>query len=144
MIQIEDVRGDLLEIVSSLYELKHRVAALAQRLPLPPDVEQMWEAQIPSSALANLYSALEAVRSDCLEQGIATLLRAARQSDASLRSEFLSQRKNSRKSVNEIFQKFSLDPLSGREIRQRGGVSFPCTQPPGNAAGRKEPPPCSD
>jgi DNA repair protein RadC len=89
MTEMRDVRGRIFEIMSSLYQVDEQVSALAESLALPADAAEMWESQIPTSTPAHLYATLEAVRSDCLEDAMRTLLHAAGQSDISLRREFL-------------------------------------------------------
>jgi hypothetical protein len=89
MTEIRDLRGRLFEIMSGLYQIDEQVSVLAESLSLPADASEMWESQIPTNAVAHLYATLEAVRSDCLEDAMRTLLHAARQSDVSLRREFV-------------------------------------------------------
>jgi len=89
MTEIRDLRGRLFEIMSGLYQIDEQVSVLAETLSLPADASEMWESQIPTNAVAHLYATLEAVRSDCLEDAMTTLLHAARQSDVSLRREFV-------------------------------------------------------
>lgn len=89
MTEIRDLRGRLFEILSGLYQIDEQVSVLAESLSLPADASEMWESQIPTNAVAHLYATLEAVRSDCLEDAVTTLLYAARQSDVSLRREFV-------------------------------------------------------
>lgn len=114
------IRGRVREAVTSLHRLDDELAELAEGLALPLDAT--WESRLPTSFLTNLYAALDAVRSDCIQDAIDTLLHAARQSDVSLRQQFL------RASCAES------------EI---GGISFP-QKKNGNDAERKETPPCSD
>lgn len=88
------IRGRIREAVSSLRLLDDELGELAESLPLPLDVTEMWESQLPMSFLANLYSAVDAVRSDCIQDAIDTLQRAVRQSDVSLRQQFLRVRRS--------------------------------------------------
>jgi hypothetical protein len=88
---IREIRERIREAVSHLYGLDDQLAELAERLILPPDAEEMWESRIPTSFPTNLYAALEAVRSECLQDAAATLLKAVRQTDASLRREWLAR-----------------------------------------------------
>ncbi len=113
------IRGRIREAVSSLQRLDDELAELAEGLSLPLDADEMWEARLPESFPTHLYAAIDAVRTDCLQDAIDTLLRAVRQSDISLRQRFL------RASCLEM-----------------GGISFPKQH--GNDAERKETPPCSD
>ena len=91
MIEMRKIRERIREAVSHLHGLDDQLAELAERLRLPPDAEQMWESRIPTSFSANLYAALEAVRSECLQDAAATLLKAVRQTDASLHREWLAR-----------------------------------------------------
>ncbi len=92
MTEMREARGRIFEIMSNLYQVDEQVSALADSLALPADAAEMWESQIPTSAVVHLYATLEAVRSDCLEDAITTLLHAVRQSDISLRREFVRDR----------------------------------------------------
>jgi hypothetical protein len=90
MIEIEmtEIRASIRDAVSSLHELDDRLAVLAENLALPPDAAEMWDSRIPMSFTPNLFAALDAVRTDCIQVAVATLLRAVRQSDDSLRREW--------------------------------------------------------
>lgn len=88
-----EIRDRIRAAVSSLHEIDDRLAELAESLPLPPDASKMWDSWTPTSFTANLYAALEAVRSDCIQDAVATLLYAVRQSDASLRREWAAKSK---------------------------------------------------
>lgn len=114
------IRSRLRKAVSRLHRLDDELAEVAEGLALPPDAAEMWESRLPTSFATHLYAAIDAVRSDCIQDAIDTLLRAARHSDVSLRQQFLH---------------------AGRS--ESGGISFPC-QKNGNDAERKETPPCSD
>jgi hypothetical protein len=93
MMKTPEIRERIRAAVSSLHEVDDRLAELAESLPLPPDAAQMWDSWTPTSFTANLYAALEAVRSDCIQDAVATLLYAVRQSDASLRREWAAESK---------------------------------------------------
>jgi hypothetical protein len=84
-----EIRSRIRAAVSSLHRLDDELGELAESLSLPLDATEMWESQLPTSFLPNLYAAIDAVRSDCVQDGINTLLRAVRQNDVSLRQEFL-------------------------------------------------------
>ena len=88
MIEMPEIRESIRDAVSKLHELDDQLAVLAESLALPPDAGEMWDSRIPMSFASNLYAALEAVRTDCLQDAAVTLLRAVRQSDASLRREW--------------------------------------------------------
>jgi hypothetical protein len=118
-----EVRGRIRETVSTLLRLDDELAELAESLPLPPDVDEMWAAWLPESLPSHLYATIDSVRVDCLRMAVDTLLRAARQSDVTLRQRFLRD--------------------SGRLEMTDGGVSFQHSKT-GNNAERKETPPCSD
>ena len=139
MIEMRDVRGQIREVVSSLHQVDDRLAAVAESLPLPVDATEMWESQIPTSAIVHLYAALEAVRCDCIQDAIETLLHASRQSDVSLRREFLLGRAAQHPGKE---WPSSREAAAGRGTSSEGGVPFRCQQTPGESAGRKEPPPC--
>ena len=116
-----EIREGIRDLVSSLYELEGRLTDLAECLPLPPDAEDMWELKVPMCFITNLYSALEAVRTDCIQDAVATLSRAIRQSEESLRLAW------------------------ARDVHLQNGQKrriLPGHHTPGNGAGRKEPPPC--
>jgi hypothetical protein len=83
------IREQVRAAVWVLHEVDNRLAELAESLPLPPDAAQMWDSRVPPSFTANLYAALDAVRSDCIQDAMATLLYAVRQSDTSLRREWM-------------------------------------------------------
>lgn len=85
---MREIRESIHTTVSKLYELDDQLALLAESLVLPPDAGEMWDSRCPMSFTANLYAALDAVRTDCLQDAAVTLLRAVRQSDASLRREW--------------------------------------------------------
>jgi hypothetical protein len=84
-----EIRSHIRAAVSSLHRLDDELSELAESLPLPLDATEMWESQLPTSFPTNLYAAISAVRGDCVQAAIDTLLRAARQSDVSLRRQFL-------------------------------------------------------
>jgi hypothetical protein len=88
MMKTPEIRERVRAAVWILHEVDNRLAELAESLPLPPDAAQMWDSRVPASFTANLYAALDAVRSDCIQDAIATLLYAARQSEDSLRREW--------------------------------------------------------
>jgi len=83
-----EIRERIRDMVSILHELDDRLTELAESLPLPLDAEDMWESRLPMNFNTNLFSALEAVRSDCIQDAVATLMRAVRQSEDSLRREW--------------------------------------------------------
>ncbi len=116
----EKIRARIREAVSGLQRLDDELGELAESLPLPLDAAEMWDSQLPESFPTHLYAAIDAVRTDCLQAAMGTLLTAVRQSDVSLRQRFLRARRS-----------------------EMGGISFQ-KQQPGNDAGRKETPPCSD
>ena len=93
MMRTPEIRERIRAAVSNLHEVDDRLAELAESLPLPPDSAQMWDSWIPPSFTANLYAALDAVRSDCIQDAVETLLHAVHQSDASLRREWAELRK---------------------------------------------------
>lgn len=86
-----EARGQIRKVVSDLQRVDDRLAELAASLSLPPDVAEMWEGTIPTCFTANLYSAIDAVRSDCIQDAVATLLHAVRQNEESLRHEWCLQ-----------------------------------------------------
>jgi hypothetical protein len=114
----ETIRIRIREAVSHLQRLDDELAELVESLSLPLDAAEMWEARLPESLPAHLYAAIDAVRTDCLQDAIDTLLAAVRQSDLSLRQRFL-------------------------RASSTGGISFQ-QQENGKDAERKETPPCSD
>jgi primosomal protein N'' len=105
------------ETVAGLQRLDDDLAELAESLSLPLDADEMWEARLPESFEAHLYAAIDAVRTDCLQDAVNTLLAALRQNEVSLRQRFL------------------------RAESKRGGISF-LHKKTGNDAARKETPPC--
>jgi len=86
--EVLEIRGQIRDLVSDLDRLDDRLAALCKSLPLPHDVAEMWEGAIPTNFMANLYSAIDAVRTDCIQDGMATLLHAVRQNEESLRHQW--------------------------------------------------------
>ena len=115
-----EIRERIRDVVSRLLEVDDQLAELAESLLLPPDAAEMWEFRFPTSFTTNLYSALDAVRVDCIQDAVVTLLRAARQSEASLRREWLLH--------------------TGQKAERRR--ILPGHHTPGNGAGRKETPLC--
>lgn len=99
-----EIRERIREVVSSLHELDDRLAELAESLLLPLDAEDMWEFRLPMSFITNLFSALEAVRSDCVQDAVATLMRAVRQSEDSLRREWLLARDQEKRRILPVHQ----------------------------------------
>lgn len=83
-----EIKEQIRQAVTRLHEIDDSLAELAEGLTLPPDAAEMWESRIPTSFTTNLYGALDAVRTDCLQDAASTLLHAARQSESSLRREF--------------------------------------------------------
>ncbi len=107
-----EIRERIHDVVSRLHELDDRLAELAESLPLPPDAAEMWEFRLPMSFTTNLFSALEAVRSDCVQDAVATLMRAVGQSEDSLRREWLQERRRI----------LRVDQVPGEDQRQKGGL----------------------
>jgi hypothetical protein len=83
------IRGRIREAVSNLHRLDDELAVLAESLALPLDADEMWDSRLPTSFPTHLYAAIDAVRTDCIHDAMDTLLRAVRQSDLSLRQQFL-------------------------------------------------------
>lgn len=113
--QKPEIRERIREVVSVLHELDDRLAELAESLPLPPDAAQMWDSRYPTSFTTNLYSALDAVRTDCIQDAESTLLHAVRQNEESLRRQWRNEEKRR---------------------------TLPGHHTTGNGAGRKETPQC--
>ena len=84
----QEIRERVRQAVAHLHEVDDSLAELAEALALPPDAAEMWEFRIPASFTTNLYGALNAVRTDCLQDAALTLLHAVRQSESSLRREW--------------------------------------------------------
>lgn len=117
-----EIREQIREVVSRLHEVDDRLAELAEALPLPPDASEMWEFTFPSTFMTNLYAALEAVRADCIQDAVDTLVHAVRQSEESLRREWRA-------------------PEAGG-IREERRILPDHHITPGGSAGRKETPLC--
>lgn len=117
-----EIREHIREVVSSLHEVDDRLAELAEALPLPPDASEIWEFSFPSTFTTNLYAALDAVRTDCIQDAVETLVRAVRQSEESLRREWRA--------------------LRSGEIREERRILPDHHINPGGSAGRKETPLC--
>ena len=88
MIEMPEIRERIRDAVWHLHVVDDSLAELTESLKLPLDAEEMWDSQIPTSFTANLYAALDAVRTDCLQDAAATLLHAVRQTETSLRREW--------------------------------------------------------
>lgn len=114
MMKTPEIRERIRTAVSILHEVDNRLAELAESLPLPPDAAQMWDSRLPSSFTANLYAALDAVRSDCIQDAMATLLYAVRQSDASLRRQWMEP-----KAAYPPFANDNTPAIAGREETPR-------------------------
>jgi hypothetical protein len=117
-----EIRERIREMVSSLYELDDRLAELAESLSLPPDASEMWEFSFPSTFAVNLYSAVDAVRTDCIQDAVETLVRAVRQSEESLRREWRALKSGGIQEERRILPDHHITP--------------------GGSAGRKETPLC--
>lgn len=89
MIEMQKIREQIRDAVSHLHGIDDRLAELSASLTLPSDADLMWDSQIPANFQTNLYAALDAVRTDCLQDAAETLLHAVRQSDTSLRRDWL-------------------------------------------------------
>ena len=83
-----EIRERVRDAVWRLQGVDDRLAELAESLVLAPDAAEMWDSLIPTNFTTNLYAALDAVRTDCLQDAAATLLHAVRQTDTSLRGEW--------------------------------------------------------
>jgi len=83
------VHDRIRQVLSGLQRSDAELAELAASLSLPPDTTEMWNSQLPESFEAHLYATIDTVRTDCLQDAVDTLLRAARHNDASLRQQFL-------------------------------------------------------
>jgi len=88
MIEMQEIREQIRDAVSHLYKIDDRLAELSESLTLPPDADLMWDSRIPTNFHTNLYAALDAVRTDCLQDAATNLLRAVRQTDTSLRRQW--------------------------------------------------------
>ena len=91
MIEMREIRGRIRDAVSSLDQVDTCLAELAESLPLSSHASEMWRSRIPKSFTTHLYAVLEVVRSDCIQDAMKTLQHAVRQSDTTLRDEFLHQ-----------------------------------------------------
>ena len=138
MIEMRDVRDELWEIVSGLYRVENRVASLAERLA--PEAQHMWDCDRPTTVVAHLHAALQAVCGDYLAEALKTLMHAGRQSEESLYREYSTESGPSMARVGS-----AVPTRAEHGVTWSGGVSFrKGQQQPGEGAGRKEPPPCSD
>ena len=88
MIEMPKIREQIRDAVWHLHVVDDRLAELAESLMLPLDAGEMWDSQIPMNFTANLYAAIDAVRTDCLQDAAATLLHAVRQTETSLRRDW--------------------------------------------------------
>ena len=143
MTEIRDSRGLIREIVARLQQVDEQVAELAESLPLPPDVTEMWEFLMPTSPTAYLYAALETVRCDYLQEAIETLLDATRQTEVSLRSAFVRGQRPFPPGGGRPPAAEPAADLSSSGDCGKSGVSFrKAPNTPGLETGRKEPPLC--
>ncbi len=145
------LRGRIRDAVARLHRVDDELAELAESLVLPPDAVEMWESRIPTSFQVNLYLALGAVRSDCIQDAITTLLHVAGQSDISLRRQFLRGQPLlspvepvefvARVGGNDAVEPGAeLGAVGGRR-KKKDGVPFRVDKHSGEA-GRKETPSC--
>ncbi|MCP5069784.1 MAG: hypothetical protein GY946_24720 [bacterium] len=148
MTETRGLRGRIRDAVSRLHRVDDELAELAESLVLCPDAVEMWESRIPTGFQVNLYAALDAVRSDCIQDAITTLLHAAGQSDASLRRQFLRRQLLPVEPVEFVARVAGSDAVEpGAELgavggrRKRDGVPFRVDKHSGEA-GRKETPSC--
>ena len=149
MTETRDLRGRIRDAVSRLYRVDDELAELAESLVLSPDVVEMWESRIPSSFQVNLYAALDAVRSDCIQDAIATLLHAAGQTDVSLRRQFLRDQLLAVEPVEFVAGLAGNDPAEpeadlGNAQHKKDGVPSRVEKLHLGEAGGKGTPSCSD
>lgn len=82
-------QSTIFEVALELTRLDRRLFELVQALPLPSDVFEMWEDQVPDNVCAHLVGIVQVVRSDLFKDAIATLMAAAQKTEEDLRKEFL-------------------------------------------------------
>ncbi len=139
MIEMRDVRNELLEIVSGLYRVENQMSSLADHLA--PEVRYMWdEEDRPTTVAAHLHATLQAVLGDYVAEALERLMKAGRQNEETLGWEYcVGSGSRVARGSNPP------SPWVDDSVTWSGGVSFRKPQQhPGEGAGRKEPPPCSD
>ena len=82
------LRWALVDLAGEFMRLDQRIFELLQRIPLPADVEQMWDLEIGTDVAAELYGSLRCVKRDLVEEAISTLRAAAQTTEEQLRKEF--------------------------------------------------------
>lgn len=77
---------DLFEITLELTRIDRRLAEIRATIELPPDVDEMGEDLVPHDVNTHLSGVIGCVRSDLIEDAIATLKQASEITAAELRA----------------------------------------------------------
>jgi hypothetical protein len=81
---LESCQNEAFEVALELARLDHRLARIAESLPLPVDVEDLFNDYAASTPSVHLYGAIGTVKEE-LWESIEMLLRASQADEASLR-----------------------------------------------------------
>ena len=77
----------VLEVAIELVRMDHRLHQLATSLPLPPDLTEMENDEVPHDAAAYLHGVINCVRTDMIQSAVNSLRTAAYKSDSELRAD---------------------------------------------------------
>jgi hypothetical protein len=88
MSTVSRVQAEVLEMAIELIRLDNQLHQLAHSLPVPPDLSDMNNDWVPHDEGAHLHGVIQCVRSDLLQDAIATLRAAAHKKDSELRKDF--------------------------------------------------------
>jgi hypothetical protein len=86
---LQNLQRSVSDLALEIGRIDHHLAEIASLIALPPDFAEMNEDRIPKDGAANLWGTIEYVRQDLLSDAIAYLHKAAQQTDADLRDEFV-------------------------------------------------------
>ena len=78
----------VLEVAIELVRVDHRLFEITTSLPVPPDLADMENDEVPHDSASYLHGVINCVRQDMLQGAIGVLKGAAQKSDSELRADF--------------------------------------------------------
>lgn len=84
---VADCQTAVFEVALELARQDKRLSEIASAIAFPPDADAMLDLAQPSTTEVELFSRIECVKTDLLQEAVRALLEAAQLTDAALRVE---------------------------------------------------------